>query len=337
MTQLIIPGAELGIVDGAFADACERAQRRILEPHAPNTQRAYRRAWRDWRHFCAQYEWDAVPIHPGRLVRYLEALDGMAPASVRQVFAALCALDQEARLAMGDADGPRLRAHPVVTRWLKSWARDHPRRPRRRAPALARSELERILVTMQQRGHRASSLGHLPRYARDRCLILFGIVGCFRGDELAELDAGDVLQMERGLKVTLRRSKTDQQGFGDDKALMPQGAVLRCPVAAWIDWLTLRGVHDGPAFCAIDRRGELGGRLSVDAIRDIVRTRAAAAGVRASSHSMRATFVTLGRERGKSLEALADQGGWRSLDTVRRYARQVDMFVQNPSAGLLDD
>lgn len=336
--QLIVPGAELALVDGPFAAACERAQRRVLEPNSPNTQRAYRRHWSNWRAAAARYGFEPLPVQPRWLVSYLESLRD-APSTVRQALAAICALDMELQAVRGveTRDLVRVRAHPHVTRWLRNWSRDNPRRPRRKAPALARSELERILVQMQQRGRRASSHGHLQRYARDRCILLFGVVGCFRGDELAALDAGDVLQLERGLKVTLRRSKTDQQGEGLEKALMPQGSALRCPVAAWIDWLTLRGVHEGPAFQAITRSGELGSRLSVGAIREIVRTRAAAAGVKASSHSMRATFVTLGRERGKSLEALADQGGWLSLDTVRRYARQVDLFVSNPSAGLLDD
>lgn len=339
--QLIVPGAELALSDdAAFAEACERAQRRVLEPHAPNTQRAYRRHWRAWQHHCAARSVPVVPVRAQYLISYLEALsETYSPNSVRQALSALCTLDVETRLAMGEdlRHSVPLRAHPAVKRWLQSWARDNPRLPRNRAPAVTRSELERVLLAMQQRGRRASSHGHLERTMRDRCILLFGVVGCFRGDELAELDAGDVLQLERGLKVTLRKSKTDQQGAGFEKALMPQGSRLRCPVAAWIDWLSVRGVHEGPAFQAIDRRGELGARLSVDAIRDIVRTRCAAAGVKATSHSMRATFVTLGRERGKSLEALADQGGWRSLDTVRGYARQVDLFVQNPSAGLLDD
>src|SRR6185295_15842191 len=162
--QLIVPSTELALVDGVFAEACERAQRRVLEPNSENTQRAYRRHWRDWRNAAERYAYAPLPIQPHALVNYLEAYGG-SPKTVRQVLAALCAVDAEWRAAQGETAPERLRQHPIVMRWLKSWSRDNPRRPKRQAPALERDELERILLTMQQRGWRASSLGHVQRYA----------------------------------------------------------------------------------------------------------------------------------------------------------------------------
>jgi hypothetical protein len=49
---------------------------------------------------------------------------------------------------------------------------------------------------------------------RDRALILLGFAGAFRRSELVGLDVDDCAFGKDGLTVTLRRSKTDQQGAG---------------------------------------------------------------------------------------------------------------------------
>ena len=336
--QQLIPHSECALVETshAWTAAVERAQRRVLEPYAPSTQRAYRLAWRQWRAHCDALHVPALPIEPSHLVSYLESREDLSPNSVRLHLAALCTLDSEAQIEHG---GSSLRKHVIITRWLKAWSREHPRAPKKKAPAVQRSELDRLLQAVQERDPNGSRLAHAARAVRDRCLILFGIVGGFRGAELAGLELADVEQLERGLRVCVSRSKTDQAGVGHYRGLFPQGQRGRCPVAAWTDWLAVRGPSPGAAFVPIARTGELELelRLSTDAIRRMVRSRARSAGLRLSSHSMRASFITLAREKGRPLDQIAAHVGHRSLDTTRGYCRQVDLFDDNPTAGMLDD
>jgi hypothetical protein len=54
-----------------------------------------------------------------------------------------------------------------------------------------------------------------PRSIRRRPrLLLVGFAGAFRRSELAALDVADLQFTSDGLVVTLRRSKTDQEGEG---------------------------------------------------------------------------------------------------------------------------
>lgn len=337
--QLLVPHTELvpSSLQG-FAEAVERAQRRILEPRAKNTQRVYRQAWHQWDTHCEALGREPWPLDPLQLTYWLDHRQDLAPNSVRTYLSALCARDLELRI--GKEEHPlSVRTHPTVIRWLQGWGQENSREPRRQAAAMSRAQLVEILEAAQQRGRRSSSLAHLPRYTRDRCLLLFGMTGGFRGDELVRLDLADVTQGLRGLDIRVLRSKTRKGGrMAHFRGLYPQGQILRCPVDAWHQWLKMRGGWEGPAFVPIRRNGELEHtRLSVESIRDMVVARAAAAGVKLSSHSLRASFVTMARQKGKPLDRIAAQADMGSLETVRRYCRQIEIWEDNPSAGVLDD
>jgi integrase len=349
--QLTLPPSECPLVRNhsrGFVDAFERAKRRVLEPYTnKNTRRAYALAMDQWIAHCNVKHVPALPIEPSHLVTYLEARSAealpdtgskLAPNSVRLHLSALCALDQEARATPATPNPESVRDSFVVRRWLKSWSTQHPRAPRRKAPASRRDELERILVCAAEPAKHSSSHAHVARYARDRAILLFGFTGGFRADELARLELCDVTSQERGLWVVVRKSKTDQHGEGKAKVLQPQGQILRCPVDAWRAWLEIRGRWEGPAFVQIHRAGTLEQTpLAVDAIYRMVKSRAERAGLSFSSHTMRRTFATLARARGKSLEVIMRQVGWTEPKTAIGYLEQVDLFEDNPSAGLLDD
>lgn len=342
--QLLVPGTELVRADtlaphapGSYEEAVDRALRRVLEPHSQNTQRTYRQAWRQWEEHCDERGFIPWPLEPKSLISYLDFRTDLAPNTVRTYYAALCARDLEVRMAF-EENPLSVRTHPAVIRWFESWSRDHSREPRKQAPAATRNHLARILEAMQQRGRRASSLAHLPMYLRDRCILIFGLTGGFRGAELVALDLADVAVGERGVDVRVRRAKNNQHGEARYKCLHPQGQILRCPVDAWQSWLRVRGEAPGPAFHPIARSGALEQRrMSVETVRDMIRARAEAAGVRLSSHSLRAGFVTMSRQRGKPLDRIAAQAGMASLETARRYCRNMELWEDNPSAGLLDD
>lgn len=335
--QLAIPGWLGAGLSEPMRVAYERAAAHVRRPNAPNTERAYEQAWVAWKNHCIAEGWDPVPIDPMQLCTYLESLE-LAPNTVRLRLAALCALDKAFAGSQGITDGPKLRRNLIVENWLKGWARTHPVAPRKRAPALSSAELERILATAQEPGRNVSRVSHVARYARDRALIVLGVAGALRISEACALQVADVRVEHSCLVVHVRRSKADQRGYGQRKALFPQGARLVCPVAAWQQWVRVRGEAAGPLFAPINRSGvvELGATLSVRAAERVVLDRCRAAGLEhVTSHSLRATFATLAKKR--PLSAVMAHGGWRTARIALDYQRDGLLFDpdDNPTAGLL--
>ena len=54
---------------------------------------------------------------------------------------------------------------------------------------------------------------------RDRALLLFGFASAMHRSELVALTVEDLEETKRGLLVTLRHSKTDQEGHGHQRAI----------------------------------------------------------------------------------------------------------------------
>jgi integrase len=347
--QLVIPGAEGGTLvprEVAFMRIAEQALARLTEIPNERTRAAYKTAWSRWGKFCAEFQRRPLPIDPRDLIVHLEWIrdqEKKSPNTVRLALSALSALDQASRIRAGEEKPLSVRAHPIVQRWLKAWNKDpaNPRAPGKKAPALQPADLERILRIAAEppsRGSNRSVGQHAALYTRDRAMILIGVCAALRVSELVALDVGDVFETPRGLRLVIRRSKTDQHGEGLDRGIAPQAHLVRCPVDAWRQWMRLRGTKPGPLFVGVGRGGMLWpDGLSVRAAQAMFTARAKAAGLKVSSHSMRATFATLAAERGKSLYKIADQGGWQSLSVLRGYVRQGQLFDDNPSAGLLDE
>ena len=102
---------------------------------------------------------------------------------------------------------------------------------------------------------------------RDRVLLLIGFCGAFRRSELVALDAGDVQVTREGLVVTIRRSKTDQEGEGRKIGIPYASHVETCPIRSLQDWLEKSGITEGPLFRPINRHGKMAAiRLSAAAV-----------------------------------------------------------------------
>lgn len=133
-------------------------------------------------------------------------------------------------------------------------------------------------------------LGNRPKDVRDRALLLLGFATAMRRSELAALDVADVEFVVKGMLLTIRRSKTDQEAPGRTIAV-PFGRTRHCPAAALKEWLKLVERREGPIFVYTNKHGNLSSwRMSY-----VVKTRIAAAGYDPalySSHSLRAGFAT---------------------------------------------
>jgi integrase len=142
----------------------------------------------------------------------------------------------------------------------------------------------------------------LPRASRasDRALLLLGFAGVFRRSELVALDVADLEETEDGFKITIRRSKTDQEGHGVTIAIAR--GVTACPVKAVKAWLQAAGITEGPIFRPVAKGGRLiPQRLNAEAVCDVVQTYAKRLGLKAADfggHSPRVGFLISAARRG---------------------------------------
>jgi integrase len=176
---------------------------------------------------------------------------------------------------------------------------------------------------------------------RDRALLLLGFAGAFRRSELVALDVGDVRPTADGLVVTLRRSKTDQEGTGREVGIPYGSTPATCPVRAVRAWLAVhaflsQGGTECPLFHRIDRHGrQLPGRLSDRAVARVVQRTARSAGLEAASyagHSLRAGLATSAAAADVPERVIAQQTGHRSMAVLRRYIRSGSLFRENAAA-----
>jgi integrase len=173
---------------------------------------------------------------------------------------------------------------------------------------------------------------------RDRALLLIGFAGGFRRSELTALDAADVAGTRDGLVVTIRRSKTDQEGEGR-KIGVPYGSnPATCPVRSFQSWLESSGITEGPLFRPINRHGKMAAtRLSGAAVGEIVKKYVEAVGLDAShfaGHSLRSGLASSAAAAGASERSIMNQTGHRSEKMVRRYIKDGSLFRENAAAVL---
>jgi integrase len=181
-------------------------------------------------------------------------------------------------------------------------------------------------------------IGDSLKDVRDRALLLLGFAGGFRRSELVGLDVTDIETFRQGIIITLRHSKTDQDGAGR-KIGIPHGRTQHCPVAAVTAWLARSAIAQGAVFCAVTRYGHLQPvRLSGDAVSEVIRERLAAIGINPegySGHSLRAGFATSAAQAGVSTLKIRAQTGHTSDAMLSRYVRDGNLFTHNATAALL--
>ena len=193
-------------------------------------------------------------------------------------------------------------------------------------------------VLVEQLRAMLGGLGDTMLGARDRALLGLGFAGAFRRSELVGLDVSDLAFTGDGLEVTIRRSKTDQEGAGR-KVGIPYGSTpSTCPVRAVRAWLELAGIVEGPVLRSVNRHGQLSAeRLTDRTVALVVKRAALVVGLdpsRLAGHSLRAGLATAAAKAGKSERAIMAQTGHRSVTMVRRYIRDANLFSDNAASGL---
>jgi integrase len=283
----------------------------------------YRKDWQAFTAWCAAQGFTPLPAAPAVVALYLSAraTAGKKVATLQRELAAISQAHKVAGLASPRSDA-------AVQEVLKGIRRTVGVAPTQEKAPLLPLELRAISAALPE--------GLIGK--RDRALLTLGFAGAFRRSELVGLLVEDFAFNDDGLTVTLRRSKTDQEGEGR-KVGVPFGSHPdTCPVRAVKAFLAAAELTEGPAFRHINRHGRMGSAaLSGHALALVVKRAVARTGLDASKyagHSLRAGLVTAAAKAGKSTHSIMRQTGHKSLAMVSRYIRDVKLFDDNAAAGV---
>ena len=322
----LVPIASVSL-PAALAPDLTRAAELAREEKAAATRRAYRSDFRIFDDWCRGRGISALPAAPESVAAFLahdvetgtrDVETGTRPSTLGRRVAAIRYAHKLAGHS-APTDDERVKAT------MRGIRRSLGTAPRKKAPATA----ERI-VSM------ALSAGGDMKGLRDRALLLTGFAGAFRRSELVALDCEDLEESELGFKMTIWHSKTDQEGAGQTIAIV-RGSVA-CPVTALKAWLAAAGITSGPIFRAVKKGGAVAGRLSSQTVAEIVKAYAERVGLDPAvfaGHSMRSGFLTSAAKRGASIFKLMDQSRHRSVESLRGYVRDAEIFKEHAGAGLL--
>ena len=291
---------------------------------AASTLRGYHADWKDFTAWCDWHRLDSLPATPETVARYISdrAKGGKLKAgSIQRRVSAIACFHQTKGLTSPTSSGQVKFIIGGIRRKLGT-------RQEGKAAVLT-ADLTAMLALMP-----AKLLG-----VRDRALLLVGFAGAFRRSELVALDVEDIEFQdrgpERGLKVTIRRSKTDQESAGQTIGIA-HGTNL-CPVRALQEWLAAAAITDGPIFRFVDRHSRVHGRMRAETVATVVKKYTAAAGLdpeKYAGHSLRAGFVTQGVICGASEVSIMKTTRHKSSDMLRKYVRDASLFRDNASARL---
>jgi integrase len=320
MTGIMGPVSEAG-ADIAPSPSMEQVREFIRASKAESTLRGYKSDWRHFCKWCGDRGLGPLPAPPEAVASYIaECAARLKVGSIQRRLNAIA----EAHKAVG-LDSPM--STGMVKNTLKGIKRTLGTAAVQKAPTL--TDDIRGMVSVADSG----LIG-----LRDRALILLGFAGAFRRSEVVSLDVADLDFGHDGLTVTLRRSKTDQEGVGR-KIGIPYGANPEtCPVRVLQSWLEAATIASGPVFRSINRHGKVRqGRLAPADVARIVKKLALRAGLdpmKYAGHSLRAGHATSAAFAGASERSIMAQTGHKSVQMVRRYIRDGSLFREN-SAGKL--
>jgi len=313
--------SEAAGVPGALGPELEEAAGYARAEKSAATRRAYRSDFDLFRAWCEVKHVPALPAEAKTVAAFLaaEANRGVKASTIGRRLAAI----RYAHKLAGHEPPTNSEAVKATLRGIRRTAGSA---PARKAPATA----DRIVVM-------ANRAGRDPKGVRDRALLLLGFAGAFRRSELVALNVEDLQFCDGGLRVTIRKSKTDQEGVGATIGIVSGSAA--CPVNAVRDWIEKLGKVDGPLFRPVSSAGKISNRrLSGRAVADLVKTYARRAGLKAadfSGHSLRSGFLTSAAARGASIFKMMDVSRHKSIDTLRGYVRDAELFRDHAGNGLL--
>ena len=287
---------------------------------ANNTLRAYKSDFKHFGLFCAKHGFNSMPTEPKVVSLYLTHLS--ANSKISTLRRRLVSIGIVHKLKGFYLDTK----HPIIIENFMGIKRKIGSIQTGKKPILINHLKQIINVIDDQKIEKIKKL-------RNRTLVLVGFGGGFRRTELISIDYEDLDFVDEGVKITLRRSKTDQFGKGLVKGLPYFTNDQYCPVTSLKNWINLSKIKTGPIF----RRFAKGpiitnNRLTDQSVVLIIKDSLKLAGIENknfSGHSLRSGFATVAADSGADERSIMAMTGHKTTEMVRRYIRQANLFKDN--------
>ena len=286
-----------------------------------NTLRAYKSDFKDFGLFCAKNGFKSLPSEPKVISLYLTHLS-TKDIKMSTLKRRLVSIGVIHKLKGHYLDTK----HPSIIENIMGIKRRKGSSQKGKKPILISNLKILIKAIDKQKNDEIKKL-------RDRTIILIGFSGGFRRNEIVSLNYDDLEFMPEGLKITLRRSKTDQYGEGLLKGLPYFNNPEYCPVLSIKKWLDFSKINTGPLF----RRFNKGSKLSEKRLTDqtvalLIKRYLELGGIDSrnfSGHSLRSGFATSAAESGAEERSIMAMTGHKSTEMVRRYIKEANLFKNN--------
>ena len=287
---------------------------------ANNTLRAYKSDFKDFGVFCAKHGFSSMPTEPKVVSLYLTHLSTNSKISTLR--RRLVSIGVVHKLKGHYLDTK----HPIIIENLMGIKRKKGSVQIGKKPILINHLKQIVNVIDEQKIEKIKKL-------RNKTLILLGFGGGFRRTELISINKEDLDFVDEGVKITLRRSKTDQFGEGLIKGLPYFTNEKYCPVTNLKNWLILSKIKTGPIF----RRFKKGAILTDHRLTDqsvvlIIKDCLKIAGIENqnfSGHSLRSGFATVAAASGADERSIMAMTGHKTTQMVRRYIKDANLFKNN--------
>jgi len=288
---------------------------------ANNTLRAYKSDFSDFSLFCVKNGFKSLPSDPKIVSLYLTYLSSK-DAKMSTLKRRLVSIGVIHKLKGHYLDTK----HPSIIENIMGIKRRKGNIQIAKKPLLINHLKELINVIDKQKREEIKKF-------RDRSIILIGFSGGFRRNEIVSLDYEDLDFVTEGLKINLRRSKTDQFGEGFKKALPYFDNNQYCPVVSLRKWLEVSKIASGPVFRRFTKGSKLSNsRLTDQTVALLIKEYLQLAGIDSknySGHSLRSGFATSAAESGVEERNIMAMTGHKSTEMVRRYIKEVNLFKNN--------
>ncbi len=288
---------------------------------ANNTIRAYRSDFKDFSVFCAKNGFKSFPTDSKVVALYLTYLSSKG-TKISTLKRRLVSLGVIHKLKGHYLDTK----HPIVIENLMGIKRKIGSFQQGKKPILINQLKSIINVIDNEKTKEIKKI-------RDKTLILIGFGGGFRRSELVSIDYNDVELVSEGVKIVIRRSKTDQFGEGMVKGLPYFSNQNYCPVLHLKKWLELSNIKSGPIFRRFSKSFKLSeNRLTDQSVALLLKNYLDVAGIENknySGHSLRSGFATVSAEFGADERSIMAMTGHKTARMVRRYSKEANLLKKN--------
>src|SRR6056300_1770306 len=288
---------------------------------AKNTVRAYKSDFKDFGLFCAQNGFKSLPSEPKIISLYLTHLS-TRDIKISTLKRRLVSIGVIHKLKGYYLDTK----HPSIIENIMGIKRRKGSVQQGKKPLLINGLKKVINVIDKGKNEEIKKL-------RDRSIILIGFAGGFRRNEIVSLDYEDLDFVQEGLKINLRRSKTDQYGEGSVKGLPYFDNSQYCTVVSIRKWIEVSKINSGPLFRRFIKGSKLSdNRLSDQTVALLIKNNLKIAGIESrdySGHSLRSGFATSAAQSGAEERNIMAMTGHKSTEMVRRYIKEANLFKNN--------